>query len=663
MPIILVVAEQPDIRQKLYQIYLQGGYVTLEAHDSLTAFAQAREQSPDLVLISLAPNTASLEICSRFANDYKLPVLYYTSDDNIDTALDAGASAVVTDFHPRLLLHCAQVLLEAHASVAQSQLAKALRDTADVLNSTLEIDAVLDRILTLIQDVIPSDLSTMYLIDESGEQARTSRTVSVAHPELINALNKVVLPLNEIQHLREMVETKAPMLITDTSAIPSWVPFRGTEWIRSVLSATLQIEGKVIGFIFLNAALPHAFTTVDSETLQIFANQASIAISNARRYAARSQDATEMKKQVAIRTAELEQKSSQLEAILETIGEGVQGILFDENIQNRSYSFINRALHDLFGYENNEMTSFDLLRPDDVSAESFETTTSHIYDSVLENGLWQGERRLKRKNGTVVDTGLVVSGLKTAEGRLTGIVSIFRDLSKQKALDAQKERFVGDAAHELRNPIAALKLRLHLLALQPERLEANVSILDRITTQMENLVEDMLDLTRFENGLIRLKDAVTEITSFVRETILIMESEAEVKNVWLIDRLPTEPVYVSIDQTRMMQVIMNLVSNAVKYTPEDHAVTILVKRGKEGTEHAGYMVMKIIDTGDGIPAEFLPNIFEPFYQVRTGGRGLGLGLAIIKQIVELHDGRISVESEIGKGTTFTVLLKLVDPPA
>ncbi len=309
------------------------------------------------------------------------------------------------------------------------------------------------------------------------------------------------------------------------------------------------------------------------------------------------------------------------------------------------------------------MTSLDLLRPDDVSAESFETTTTHIYDSVLEQGFWQGERRLKRKNGTVVDTGLVVSGLKSAEGQLTGIVSIFRDLSKQKALDAQKERFVGDAAHELRNPIAALKLRLHLLALQPDGFENNVSILDRIITQMEHLVEDMLDLTRFENGLINLRDDVTEITSFVRETILIMESEAEVKNVWLIDRLSTEPVYVSIDQTRMMQVIMNLVSNAVKYTPEDpFGDYFRSKRSSRNRVSEGYMVMKIIDTGDGIPAEFLPFIFEPFYQVRTGGRGLGLGLAIIKRLSNCTAAKSLSRVKSAKAQPLPYCSNSLDPP-
>jgi len=660
MSTILVVADHPDIRQTLCQTYLQGGFVVLEAKDSPTAFAFAQENSFDIIILSLQDETDGLKTCSRFAHEFNIPVLYITNDAEVDAALDAGASNVVTGIQPRLLLHCSHILLDARQTVAQRQLAEALRDAAAILNTSLEIEVVLDRILTLIQDVIPSDLSTMYLIDDTGDYARTARTISGKYPELIDEIQHLVLPVKEIDHLAKMIETKQPLLLQDTMVVPSWVAYPPTQWVRSVLSAPLQADGKVLGFIFLNAEVPNTFTPMQSETLKIFADQASIAISNANRYKARSQDADEMKRQVALRTAELERKTSQLEAILESIGEGVQGILFNNDMENSYYSFINAALFDLFGYQSDEMVSLNHLRPDNVSPVEFQAVTTAIFQTILQKNIWKGERRLKRKDGPVIDTGLVVSGLHNGDGKLIGIVSIFRDLSQQKALDAQKTRFVANAAHELRNPIAALKARLYLLEKQPEQIERHAHILDRIITQMDNLVEDLLDLARFENGLINLKDDVTELTSFVRDTILMMESEAESKSVWILDRLADEPVYVSIDPTRMMQVVMNLVSNAVKYTPEDSSVTVSIQKGDIGTPNEGYMVMKIIDTGDGIPSEFLPHIFEPFYRVRTGGRGLGLGLAIIKEIIDLHGGQISVESEVGKGTTFTVLLKLVD---
>jgi PAS domain S-box-containing protein len=463
MPTILVVADQPDVRQRLCQIYLQGGFQALEAEDSFTAFTLAQANAVNSVVLSLKSHDKSLKTCSHFAHELNIPVVYLTHEDNIDAALDAGAAHVISSLHPRLLLHCTKVLLEAREAAAQRQLSEALRDTAAILNSTLEIDTVLDRILTLIQNVIPSELSTIYLIDGLTNQAHAVRTLSATYPKFAEEIGQVHLPVNEIAHLKRMVETKEALIIPDTQAMPSWVDYHPTQWVRSVLSVPLQVDNQVIGFIFLNSALPHAFGARESETLQIFANQASIAISNANRYEARSQHADEMQREVAARTSELEQKSSQLEAIIESIGEGVQGVLFADQKGQSAYSFSNSALVNLFGYHDEEIASLDQLRPEDVSENAFHDETMTIFNTVQQKGIWKGERRLKRKDGTVVDTGMVVTGLKASDGHAIGAVSIFRDLSQQKMLDAQKERFVGHAAQELRNPIAALKLRLHLL--------------------------------------------------------------------------------------------------------------------------------------------------------------------------------------------------------
>ena len=139
MPTILVVADQADIRQRLCLIYLQGGFVVREAKDSPTAFALAQLDPIHAVILNLQPEITALKACSRFVHEHKIPVIYVTTDTNIDAALDAGASNIVTNLHPRLLLHCTQVLLEAQQSTSQRQLAEALRDTAAMLNSSLGI--------------------------------------------------------------------------------------------------------------------------------------------------------------------------------------------------------------------------------------------------------------------------------------------------------------------------------------------------------------------------------------------------------------------------------------------------------------------------------------------------------------------------------------------
>lgn len=662
MQTILVVSDQPDTRQKLCETYLHSGFDILEADNSQTCFALVQQHIPKIAVLDLSKIAEAVNTCIRLTNDFKVPVLFLTTEVHLDKALDAGAQDVVLTTQPRFILHRTRIILDLQQARMQRSLAEALRDTGSILNSTLSVEVVLDRILEFIQRVIPNDLSTIYTIDAERKLAKTVRTISPGHPDLEGDLEAVTLPIQEIAHLRRMVETKEALLIEDTAKIASWAPYPPTAWIRSVVSAPILVDGEVMGFIFVNAELPQAFTEVDCETLQTFASQAGVAIANANLYEARSRYADALQQEVSKRTAELEQKSSQLEVILEAIGEGVQGVIFGDAPQTSVYSFTNTALYNLLGYEHDEMTSFDHLRPTDVDKAEFDAVTGEIFKTVIEKGIWKGERRLKHRGGWVVDTEMIVSRLNGANGRVMGMVTIFRDMRQQKILDAEKTQFVTNAAHELRNPIAALKARLYLLEKQPERLANHIDILDRVSTHMDNLVEGLLDLARFKNGLIQLNDDVIELTSFVRDTILMMEAESELKDIWLIDRLSSEPLYVSIDQTRMLQVITNLVSNAVKFTPENGSITIYVQPGAAGTPEEGWAVVKIIDSGIGIPSEHLPFIFDRFYQAGKTGRGLGLGLAIIKEIIALHGGRISVESEIDKGTTFTVLLKIVPKP-
>ncbi|MCA0452369.1 MAG: GAF domain-containing protein [Chloroflexi bacterium] len=662
MQTVLVVSDKPDTRQKLCETYLHSGFTVLEAENPQACFAAVQQQLPHIILLYLTKIPEAINTCVRLTNDYHVPVLFMTTEAHIEKALDAGAQDVVLTASPRFVLHRTRIILEMIQAKKQRALAEALRDTGIMLNRVLSVEVILDRILELIQGVIPNDLCTIYMIDVEKQEARTVRTISPNHPDLEEAISSVVLPIHEMSHLRQMMETKAPLLIEDTRKLASWEIYPPTAWIRSVVSTPILVEGAVLGFIFVNAERPNAFTPADCETLQIFAIQASLAMANANLYEARSRYAESLQQEVSKRTAELEHKSNQLEVILESIGEGVQGVIFGENSQSTSYSFTNTALYDLLGYEHDELTTLDHLRPNDVDSASFAAVTGEALKTVIEKGLWKGERRLKHRDGWVVDTEMIASRLNDADGRIMGMVTIFRDLRQQKILDAEKTQFVTNAAHELRNPIAALKARLYLLEKQPDRLTSHLDILDRISTHMDNLVERLLDLARLRNGLISLHDNVIELTSFVRDTILMMEAESELKDIWLIDKLSHKPIYVSIDQTRMLQVITNLVSNAVKFTPENGSITIYVQPGADGTPEEGWAVIKIIDTGSGIPPEHLPFIFDRFYQAGKTGRGLGLGLAIIKEIIALHGGKISVESEVDKGTTFTVLLKLVPKP-
>jgi signal transduction histidine kinase len=175
---------------------------------------------------------------------------------------------------------------------------------------------------------------------------------------------------------------------------------------------------------------------------------------------------------------------------------------------------------------------------------------------------------------------------------------------------------------------------------------------------MKNLVEYLLDLSRIENGTIELHPERLELEQFIADLVVIQQPEAEKKGIRLSLDTPLESLAVSADPGRINQVITNLIANAINYTLSGGSVEVKLARG-EGDE-TGFAVIEVIDTGIGISPEHLPHIFQPFYQADHSTSGVGLGLSISKEIIEMHGGSIRVASQFGKGTRFSVALRLVE---
>ncbi len=349
------------------------------------------------------------------------------------------------------------------------------------------------------------------------------------------------------------------------------------------------------------------------------------------------------------------------QAILDAMQDGVQCIIFADDLRTRRYTFINAALHHLFGYELGDLDTLHQLRPPHTSEEDFLRWLDEARMVAAREGLWRGDIQLQRKDGQVIEVSLTMTRLNRADGRMIGIVAVFHDLSGQKALDAEKKRFIALAAHELRTPITSLKTRLFLARRQIDQVEKHLVILDQIGDQLEHLVEDLLDLSRFDHGMVELHPTVTDLGEFVRGIVTMHESLVINKDIQVVDAMPTAPLFVLIDPARMTQVIVNLLANAVHHTPPGGSIILSAHEGIDGMPEAGYIVLEVQDTGVGIPPEHLPHIFEPFYRAGRASRGMGLGLSISREIVELHSGKISVESESGKGTRFIIWLKRVEP--
>ncbi len=243
-------------------------------------------------------------------------------------------------------------------------------------------------------------------------------------------------------------------------------------------------------------------------------------------------------------------------------------------------------------------------------------------------------------------------------GETMGSVTVLQDISHLKELDKMKSEFIAMVTHELRAPIAAVEQQLTVILnkMAGEVTAKQEHLLTRAkerTKGLLNLIKDLLDLSKIEAGkMVQYKEPLS-LQEVIQRVVELMKAEAETKKIDLQFSTPPEIPLIQADRNSMEGIFTNLISNAIKYTPEGGKVWITL--GEEG----GFVKATVSDTGIGIKKEDLPRIFDKFYRVRTTETrqivGTGLGLSIVKSIVDAHLGSISVESEEGGGTTFNVL--------
>ena len=224
--------------------------------------------------------------------------------------------------------------------------------------------------------------------------------------------------------------------------------------------------------------------------------------------------------------------------------------------------------------------------------------------------------------------------------------------------DRRKDEFLAILAHELRNPLAPIRNGLQIMRLgkgDPEAIERARTMMERQLGQMVHLVDDLLDLSRISRGKIELRKERVELSMIVQRAVETSRPLIEANCDDLTITVPPGPIYVDADVTRVAQVFSNLLNNAAKYTERGGRVQMNVQR------RGGEVVVSVKDNGVGIPAHMLPRVFEMFTQVdrnieRSQG-GLGIGLSIVKRLVEMHGGSVGVESDgPGTGSKFVVHL-------
>jgi len=370
---------------------------------------------------------------------------------------------------------------------------------------------------------------------------------------------------------------------------------------------------------------------------------------------------------------------------LESIGDGV----IASDVRGRIV-FMNPVAEYLTGCRLDEVSGHDCADVFRIVNETTRATVESPVGRVLREGSIVGlanHTTLISSSGVarpIDDSG---APIRSRDGRIVGVVLVFRDVSERRTAEIEKQaivyererlleseraarseaqratrlkdEFVATLSHELRTPLNVIFGWVHVLksgATDANTLQQAIDVIDRAARTQAQLVSDLLDMSRILSGKMHLDVRSIEITAVIDAALETVKPAADAKQIEIERRLEPVPPVVA-DPSRLQQVVWNLVSNAVKFTPKGGRVTVVVRRVDELAEVA------IIDSGIGIRPEFLEHVFERFRQgdgsaTRQFG-GLGLGLSIVKQLVELHGGSVTVESQgEGRGATFRVKLPI-----
>ncbi len=297
-------------------------------------------------------------------------------------------------------------------------------------------------------------------------------------------------------------------------------------------------------------------------------------------------------------------------------------------------------------------TKDEIGNPIDLVLESVDINSTKECDSLIS------------KDGGEHPIFAMAAPIKNNDGTLMGIVVVFRDVSREREIDRMKTDFVSSVSHELRTPLTSIKAYTATILRDPNMPEQTqrqfLTVINGESNRLQSLVEDLMEISRIESGTMNIVTQSLDVATVLDKIITALKPTVSEKNIKLETNIDDGLGHLQADESKIESVITNLISNAIKFTPEQGRITISAKQIQEE------IAISVKDSGMGIPKEDLPKIFNRFYRVNRPGtqiQGTGLGLAIVSEIVKAHGGRIDVMSELNQGTTFTVVLPIETRPA
>ncbi|MBY0494492.1 MAG: PAS domain S-box protein [Cyanobacteria bacterium] len=454
------------------------------------------------------------------------------------------------------------------------------------------------------------------------------------------------LMIGELKNGRSVIieDVRIDPLTDDATARETYAKMQ----IVSLVCAPLVRGGKLVAILVMCDSEPRHWTRDEAGLLEQVAERTLFAVESARGAAALRENRDVL--QLAMRTAHMGAWSRDL--VLDTV-------------------WWSPEFAELFGippvdtnYDRERL--FAALRPDDRGrlTKSIETALSERRDYLVEfefRHATTGEWRWMEARGRAV---------YGADGRPTALYGLAIDITdRRRAVEAlqeadrRKDEFLATLAHELRNPLAPISSGLHILRSSQDASQRSTAleIMERQINQMVRLVDDLLDVARITTGKVEVRHEPLDLMMAINDAVETSQPLLGEGSQNLTITPPPQPVYVSGDRTRLAQVFANLLNNSQKYSEPGQPIAITFAR--EGDE----AVVRVKDAGIGIHPEMLSRVFDMFRQAdRTGGRsrgGLGIGLSLVKRIVEMHGGTVTARSEgLGLGSEFVVRMPAIDGP-
>jgi PAS domain S-box-containing protein len=527
---------------------------------------------------------------------------------------------------------------ELSALLAVTQTATQSLDTDKILNDTL------DKSL----EILRFEIGYIRVLDAKAGGMVVSVARGLSSPEFLRTVVSLESSHRSIGKI--VFETRQPYISSDIQKEDKNKFRHGFMLKEGIVSAAfvpIMSKNRFLGMMMVGSFKVHRFAQYEVDLLMAFGSQIGSALENAQLY------------------DEVNKGKRYIENLVENAGD----VIFSTDLEDRILTW-NRGAEIIMGYSKAEVIGqhLSILLP----PERFHELEEMRAKVEISGSLRDIEVRSKRKDGGMIYLSLSISPIRDVEGKIVAFLRVAKDTTEKrryerrlKELDKMKSDFVSNVSHELRTPLTSIKGSVDnmLDGLTGSLNEKQVRYLARIKSnadRLSRLINDLLDLSRIESGRVEVRSTTLTLTALAEEVAEHLKSLAAEKLIRIEVPSPDPKITVWADRDKVTQVLINLIGNAVKFTPQNGKVTVALE--KKGDD---YVQISIDDTGPGILPEEKNKIFSKFYQFadidKQKPKGSGLGLAISKALVEMHGGRIWVESEVGKGSTFYFTLPARQP--